>query len=266
MDFATHYLDHNKALWNEKTRHHVDSGFYAQEAFLGGASSLKQIELDLLGNVTGSTVLHLQCHFGQDSLSLARMGASVTGADLSDKAIEKATALAAELKLDARFVCSDLYSLPAVLDDRFDTVFTTYGVLGWLPDMRRWAAVVAHFLKPGGRLILVEFHPAVWMFDNDFTHIAYSYFNKETIVEHESGTYADRSAPIQLPSVSWNHPLGDVLQALIDAGLRIDVFREYDWSPYNCFSNTVETGPGMFHIKGMEGKLPMVYAVRAVKS
>lgn len=265
MDFKTHYLDHNRALWNEKTQYHIDSEFYNQEAFLKGASSLKSIELDLLGDVAGSTVLHLQCHFGQDTLSLARMGASVTGADLSDKAIEKATALAAELQLDVRFVCSDVYRLPDALDERFDTVFTTYGVLGWLPDMREWARIAAYFLKPGGRLVLVEFHPAVWMFDNGFTHIAYSYFNKEVIVEHESGTYADRSAPVQLPSVNWNHALSDVLQALIDAGLRIEVFREYDWSPYNCFPNTVETAPGMFHIVGMEGKLPMVYALRAVK-
>lgn len=266
MDQTDRYLELNKALWNAKTPHHIASDFYQQDEFLQGKSSLNAPELELLGDIGDTDVLHLQCHFGQDTLSLARMGARVTGADLSDKAIDAARELAGTLKLDACFICSDLYSMPGVLDVRFDTVFTSYGVLGWLPDMKRWAQVVSHFLRPGGRLVLVEFHPAVWMFDNDFTRVAYSYFNREAIVEEEEGTYADREAPLSMTAVSWNHSLSEVIQSLLDAGLRLDLFREYDYSPYDCFRNTVETRPGKFHIKGMEEKLPMLYALQATKA
>ncbi len=254
------YIAVNKALWNERTHHHVDSEFYDMPGFMAGKTSLKDIELGLLGDVAGKSVLHLQCHFGQDTLSLARMGANVTGVDFSEAAIDKACDTAAALGLDARFICSDVYKVHEQLDEQFDIVFTSYGVLGWLPSMKNWAAVVSRFLKPGGKLVLVEFHPAVWMFDNDFTYVQYSYFNKETIEETQEGTYTDPGAPMQLPSVNWNHSLGDVLQALIDEGLHITAFHEYDYSPYDCFSNCVKV-EDRYYLKGMEGKLPMVYAV-----
>lgn len=267
MEQHTHpdYLQLNKALWDERTAHHVDSDFYDMPGFMAGKTSLKEIELGLLGDVSGKSILHLQCHFGQDTLSLARMGAKVTGVDFSDVAIAKAKAVAGELKLDARFICSDVYKLHEQLDEQFDMIFTTYGVLGWLPSMEEWARVVSRFLKPGGTLMLVEFHPAVWMFDNDFTYVQYSYFNKEAIVENEQGTYTDKNAPIQLQSVGWNHPLSDVLTALLNNGMHIDAFREYDYSPYAAFSKSVPVGEDRFGIEGMAGKLPMVYAVKAVK-
>lgn len=259
------YLETNKALWNARTPHHVVSAFYNMDAFLQGASTLKGIEMNLLGDVKGKSVLHLQCHFGQDTLSLARMGAKVTGVDLSDVALQTARNLAVQLDLEARFIESDVYQLQQVLPEEFDVVFTSYGVLGWLPDMGRWAQVVAKHLKPGGYLVLAEFHPVIWMFDNDFTHVQYSYFNTETIIENETGTYTDRDAPLQLESVNWNHNLAEVLQGLLNAGLQIEVFQEFDYSPYNCFRNTVEVAPEKFQIQGMEGKLPMVYALKAKK-
>ena len=255
----------NKTLWNAKTAHHINSDFYDVAGFLAGMQSLKPIELELLGDVQEKSLLHLQCHFGQDTLSLARMGASVTGLDFSEKAIEEARKLAEKAGLDARFVHSDVYDAPSALNEQFDIVFTTYGTIGWLPDIKRWAKVVADCLKPGGQFVFAEFHPAVWMWDNDFTHIQYSYFNREEIVENETGTYADRDADISLPSISWNHSLGEVLDALMGASLRLEKFREFDYSPYDCFANTVEVEPGKFQIKGMEGKLPVVYALRAVK-
>lgn len=265
METTENYLEVNKALWNERTDHHIDSSFYDNEGFKNGRSSLNRIELDLLGNVKDRSILHLQCHFGQDTLSLARMGAKVTGIDLSDNAINKARQLADELNVEAEFICSDVYQLPQKLDRQFDMVFTTYGVLGWLPDMKKWAEVVAHFLKPGGQLILVEMHPAVWMFDNDFTHVQYSYFNRQAIIENEQGTYADKGAAMQLESVSWNHDLAEVLQSIINAGLEIKVFSEFDYCPYNCLANMTMVEDNKFCIKGMEGKLPMVYAVSAIK-
>lgn len=263
MDNEQQYFETNRALWNEKTKHHTASAFYDMEGWLAGNTSLKAPELELLGDIKDKSILHLQCHFGQDSLSLARMGAKVVGTDISDTAIDYAIQLNEKLGLGANFVVADTYSVPEKISEQFDIVFTTYGVIGWLPDMQRWANVVARMLKPGGRLVFVEFHPAVWMFDNGFTHVQYSYFNRGPIIETLQGTYADKNAEIQMKEIGWNHPLTDVLQSLINAGLRINIFREYDHSVYNCFSNTTEVAPGQWQIQGMEGKLPMMYAVGA---
>jgi SAM-dependent methyltransferase len=144
-------------------------------------------------------------------------------------------------------------------------VYTSYGVIGWLPDLNRWAQVISKCLKPGGTLVFVEFHPAVWMFDNDFTKVTYSYFLSEAIVEKEEGTYADNDADIALESVSWNHSIGEVYNALQQAGLRVDFFQEYNFSPYPFVKDSVPAGERRWHIPGMEGKLPLVYAIRAVK-
>lgn len=261
MNARERYIEVNRKLWNEKTVYHIESDFYNMQAFIEGQTSLKEVELDLLGDVMGMDILHLQCHFGQDSLSLARMGANVTGVDLSDVAIERAIAFNEQLGLNANFICSDVYALPNVHQKQYDIVFTSYGVLGWLPDMQKWASVVAHFLKPGGKLFLVELHPVVWMFDNGFTHIQYPYFNREAIVETLKGTYADREAPIELEEIGWNHPLSEVLQSLVDAKLSIRHFEEYDFAPYDCLANMVRTSNDRYQLKGMEGKLPLLYSL-----
>ena len=238
-------------------------------AGLAGRNSLTEIELELLGDVRGKRILHLQCHFGQDTLSLARMGAKVTGLDISDAALAEARTLAERCGLQADWVLSNVVDHRPELDGQFDIVYTSYGTIGWLPDLEPWAANIARYLKPaaagrpGGRFVFVEFHPALWMFDNHFTHVQYSYFNRETIVEEEQGSYADREAPIKLTSYGWNHDLGEVLGSLLAVGLRIDRFTELDASPHDCFANMVRSDDGMFRIKGMEGKLPMVYALSA---
>lgn len=166
MTANTNYIEKNRQSWNQRTELHVTSAFYDVPGFINGASSLKDIELQLLGDVTGKTILHLQCHFGQDTLSLARLGATVTGIDLSDKAIEAARELAQKVQQDATFICCDLYDLPNYLDEQFDIVFTTYGTIGWLPDLDKWAKIVSRYLKPGGQFVFVEFHPVAWMFDD----------------------------------------------------------------------------------------------------
>lgn len=265
MNEELNYIEINKTLWDEKTTHHTGSAFYKMDDFLAGNTSLNDIELAMLGDVKGKTILHPQCHFGQDTLSLARMGAKVTGVDFSGEAIKKAVQLNEQLKLDAEFICTDIYELPDKLNKQFDIVFTSYGVLGWLPDMKRWAQIVARYMKPGGTFILVEFHPVIWMFNPDFSAIQYSYFNKETIIETQNGTYAARDADIKKLEIGWNHDLSEVLQNLLDAGLGISSFREFDTSPYNCFQNMIEITSGKFQIKGLEGKLPMIYALKAVK-
>jgi 2-polyprenyl-3-methyl-5-hydroxy-6-metoxy-1,4-benzoquinol methylase len=153
------YLEVNRNSWNNRVEAHLKSEFYDMEGFMKGNSSLNEIELKLLGDVKGKSILHLQCHFGQDSISLSRMGARVTGIDLSDKAIQKAEEIAKATQTDAKFICCDLYNLPKHLDEKFDIVFTSYGTIGWLPDMDKWAKIVSQYLKPGGQFVFVEFHP-----------------------------------------------------------------------------------------------------------
>ena len=259
------YIEINKRLWNQKTDIHFDSEFYDVDSFIKGKDSLNPIELGLLGDIKDKKVLHLQCHFGQDTISLARMGAKATGVDLSDKAIEKAGDLAAKCEADASFVCCDIYDLPNHLNEQFDIVFTSYGTIGWLPDVDKWAEVISTFLKPGGRLVFVEFHPFVWMYDDDFQKIHYNYFNTGPILEEESGTYADRDASIQQDYVMWNHSISEVVKSLLNNGLTISAMDEYDYSPYNCFNHTVEFEAGKFRIQHLGDKIPMVYAIEAKK-
>lgn len=259
------YLKINKALWNAKTEHHVKSEFYNLDAFLNGKDSLIGPEVKYLSDISGQRILHLQCHFGQDTLSLARKGAVVTGLDLSDTSIEKAKALNKELDLDAQFVCADVYSTRDVIQEKFDMVYTSYGTIGWLPDVDRWAKIISESLHPGGKLVFAEFHPVVWMFDSNFKEIEYSYFNAKAIIESASGTYADRDAEIDAHEVSWNHPLSDVFTALINNNMQIHSFEEFDYSPYNCFNNMIEIAPNKYQIDGLKGKMPMMYVVVAQK-
>lgn len=265
MNSDSDYLKINKASWNRKTDTHMESDFYDVKGFLNGKTSLKNIESDLLGDIKGKSILHLQCHFGLDTLSLARMGADVTGVDLSNQAIQRARELAQKTNLDAKFINCDIYDLPNHLNNEFDIIYTTYGTIGWLPDLNKWGAVVAGFLKPGGRLIFVEFHPVVWMFDDEFNKITYRYFNSGPIIESEKGTYADRYADINLEYVMWNHGLGEVITNLVRNGIEVISLEEYDYSPYDCFKSTIEDEPGKYRIKHLGNKLPMVYSLEGIK-
>lgn len=259
------YLDINRKLWNAKVDSHLKSDFYFVDEFLKGRTSLNSIELALLGDIKDKKLLHLQCHFGQDSISLSRLGAKVTGVDLSDKALEAAQDLAKKCGTDTQFVLSDIYDLPNVLHERFDIVYTSYGVIGWLPDLEKWARVIAHFLNPGGKLILVEFHPVVWMYDDDFTFVKYSYFNDEVISQISDGTYADRTAEIAEEEISWNHPTADVFTGVLQANLEIRSFQEYNWSPYPCFRHTEEFEKGKFRLAPFGNKIPLVFSLVAQK-
>lgn len=260
------YIKINKAAWDARVPVHLKSDFYDVEGFLRGKSSLKSIERALLGNIRGKTVLHLQCHFGQDTISLARLGAKVTGVDFSEAAIEAAKKLAAKTQTNAEFICCDIYSLPDFLDKRFDIVFTSYGVIGWLPDMEKWAYIVSKYLNYGGNFVMVEFHPVVWMFNNDFTRIQYNYFKSQPIIETDEGTYTDGGAEIKTETVGWNHSLSAVVNSLIARGLQIQSLNEYDYSPYECFNYMEKKGPGKFIIKELGNKIPMLYSIKAAKA
>lgn len=238
--------------------------FFVDE-FLKGRTSLNSIELELLGDIKDKTILHLQCHFGQDSISLSRLGGKVTGIDLSDTAIAAADELAQKCGTDTQFIYTDVYNLPNILDQKFDIVFTSYGTIGWLPDLDRWAKVISHFLKPEGKFIMAEFHPVVWMFDDDFEGVKYNYFNEKAIVETYEGTYADQSADIVQEYVMWNHSLAEVLQSLINNGLDILQFREFDWSPYPCFRHVEEFEKGKWRIPQFGNKIPLVFALETQK-
>ncbi|SHK53041.1 class I SAM-dependent methyltransferase [Epilithonimonas mollis] len=266
MNKEYNYLEINRQSWNNRTDSHLKSDFYDMNGFLKGNTSLNSIELELLGDISGKSVLHLQCHFGQDTISLSRMGAKATGIDLSDKAIENALQIAKDTGSDTRFICCDVYDLPNHLDGQFDMVYTSYGTIGWLPDLDLWAKVISKFLKPGGRLVFVEFHPVVWMFDDNFETIFYRYFNSGAIIESESGTYADKTADITQDYVMWNHSMSEVVNSLIRNGLSLNTLEEYDYSPYNCFNKTIEYEPKKFRIEHLGDKIPMVYAVVATKN
>ena len=253
----------NRAGWNLRTPVHLQSSFYDLEGWKAGRTSLQAIELEEMGLVAGRSLLHLQCHFGQDTLSWARLGASVVGCDLADVAVESARALAQELALPARFVCCNLYDLPTQLEEKFDIVFTSYGSIGWLPDLTAWAGVVKHFLKPGGFFYMVDFHPVVWMFDSEFKKIEYAYHNTGPIATDNSGSYTDRDADIHYRDYGWNHSLSEILNSLLGQGLRLDFLNEFPYSPYSVFSPCVRGADGNYRIAGMEDKIPMIYSLKA---
>lgn len=257
------YFDVNKASWNQRAEVHFDSEFYDLESFVQGRSSLQSIELQHLGNIEGLKILHPMCHFGQDSLSLARMGATVTGADLSDRAIEKAKELAKQISVPATFINCNYYDLPNHLTGKFDILYSSYGVIGWLPDLTKWAEIAFQFTKKGGRLLLVEFHPFVWMYDDEFKKIQYSYFNDE-LIKTEDASYTDKESHHKNEFISWNHPLSEVITALLSAGFKISALQEYNYSPYNCFSNTYEFEKGKYRIQNFDDKVPYVYAIEAI--
>jgi len=260
------YKEINRASWNNRTDAHLKSEFYDLQGFINGKSSLNDIELALLGDVKGKSILHLQCHFGQDTISLGRLGAHVTGVDLSDKAIERAKELADKTSIKAEFICCDIYDLPKHLNKQFDIVFTSYGVIGWLPDLDKWGAIISKYLKPKGKFVFVEFHPVMWMFDDNFDKIGYNYFNTGAIVETQTGTYADRDAPFTQEYVMWNHGIGEVITGLIGNKIEIASLNEYDYSPYDCFSHTIEFEPKKYRIKHLENKIPMVYSIVGTKA
>ncbi|QIG89609.1 class I SAM-dependent methyltransferase [Chryseobacterium sp. POL2] len=265
MTTDNNYIEINKASWNNRLDTHLKSEFYNLKGFLKGESSLNPIELELLGHLQGKSILHLQCHFGQDTISLSRLGAKVTGVDLSDKAIESAREIAKQSNSDAKFICCDLYNLENYLDQQFDIVFTSYGTIMWLPDLDKWGNLISKFLKPNGKFVMVEFHPLVWMFDDDFTKVAYNYFNVAPIVETENGTYADKNASISQSYVTWNHSMSEVVSSLLKNGLTLSDFQEYDYSPYNIFNNSIEVAPKQYRVKHLGEKIPILYSILAEK-
>jgi SAM-dependent methyltransferase len=261
------YFDANQALWDAKTPHHLKSDFYDMEAFKKGKNVLREIELEALPDVKGKSILHLQCHFGQDTLCLSRMGAKCTGVNFSGKAIETARELNNELGLDAQFIQSNIFDLKDKLDEKFDIIYTSYGVLCWLPTLEPWAEIISHFLKSGGTFIIAEFHPSIYMLDWDNLKIGYDYFNKET-PDHDvtDGTYADSNATIKMDEYFWSHSMEEIIMNLMNNGLKLESFKEYPFSPYPCFPNLEKIGEYRWKIKGIDHKIPYTFSMKMKKN
>ncbi|MBT8252860.1 MAG: class I SAM-dependent methyltransferase [Flavobacteriaceae bacterium] len=255
----------NKETWNKKVAIHAKSDMYDLESFKKGKSSLNRYELDDLGEVDGKSILHLQCHFGQDTLSLSRMGAQCTGIDFSEEAVRLAKKLNQELNLTAKFISCNVLDTSEFVHETFDVVFTSYGVIGWLPNLEPWAKMIAERLKPGGFFYMIEFHPIVWMFDylSEPPQIKYGYNQKEAIYEEYKGTYADMKSSIVSKEYGWNHGLSEVVNSLTENGLHIDFLKEYDESPYNVLPGLELSPSGQYRMK--EPLFPLLFAIKATK-
>ncbi|HEU5370711.1 MAG TPA: class I SAM-dependent methyltransferase [Ktedonobacterales bacterium] len=265
------YKNANLALWNEITPVHARSAFYDLDGFKRGKSTLRPFEIEELGVVAGKSLLHLQCHFGMDTLSWARLGASVTGVDFSDVAIALAQSLAEELGLDARFVCSNVYDLSENLSGQFDIVYTGIGAICWLQDLTRWAEIIAQCLKPGGTFYIYEGHPFTAMFENEqgttTYRVAYPYFQGPEPLRFEpTGDYAEPGFVGTHTSYEWIHSISTIINALLRAGLRIEFLNEFAHCDWQFFPFMRQGADGLWRLPEGYIQLPMMFSLKATKA
>ena len=263
-------MEINQRLWDAWAPHHVASDFYDVASFRTGRNTLNSIELNGVGDVQGKSLLHLQCHFGLDTLSWARLGAHVTGADFSLPAVEAARSLARELQLPAMFVYSNLYDLPSNLHDEFDVVFTSSGVLGWLPNIQGWANVIAHFLRSGGVFFIYEVHPFALLFDEGRAdaelRLHYPYFHQEKPLEVSNElSYAAPEAVAPADARYWVHSMSDIIGSLLKAGLVLESFSEYPFLSWAQFAWMEKQADGSWVLPPGSPEVPFSFSLRAVK-
>lgn len=264
------YLQANQKRWDQLTLEHEKSGFYDLAGFKAGKDRLRSIELNELGDVAGKTLLHLQCHFGLDTLAWARRGATVSGVDFSPNAIDLARSLSEELSIPAHFYCSDVYELPAVLSAEFDIVFTSYGVLHGLPDLTRWAELIARYLKPGGIFYIVEDHPFFRVFrakpDGEFRAERRYFFSEEPQRIEAAGSYATDGAGPTGEQYVWDHSLGEVVNSLITAGLQIEFLHEFPYAARAKFPFMEQGEDGWWRLPpDRHGTIPFLFSLQARK-
>lgn len=277
------FTEANRQLWDEWTRVHEGSDFYALDSFKNGDTldrpfdaapgiRVRAYEVDEIGAVRGKDLLHLQCHFGIDTLSWARLGACVTGIDFSERAVALARSLADELRIDATFLVSTVHDLRKNLAGDFDVVYTSRGAITWLGDLTEWAATISHFLRPGGTFYMTEFHPVLQTLDDARDardlRIVYPYFARpEPMTYAVSGSYADRSAEIDADvEHNWPHHLGEIVTSIPQAGLVIEFLHEFDWVDYQHTPILVQSEDGKWRLPpGIQGELPLMYSLRARK-
>jgi SAM-dependent methyltransferase len=256
----------NRALWDELTPVHLKS--YGVDRFIAGEPWLPQEILEEVGPVKERALLHLQCHFGLDSLAWARHGAKVTGVDFSPKAIEAARELSAQLNLPAEFICADIYDLPDRLNGHFDIVFTSIGVLCWLPDLEAWAKIIAQFIKPGGFFYIMDSHPLLYCLNDEGNwEFSLSYFHNQApyIWDDDGPDYMDRNYIIQSPSFEWQWSIGDIINAVLGAGLQLEFFNEFSKMHSPVYPEMVKGDDGMFAFPRMPVELPVIFSLKATK-
>ncbi len=258
--------EHNRQSWNELTILHAESDFYDLASFKKGKTSLNQIEMEELGDVKGKKLLHLQCHFGMDTLSLAKEGAEVVGIDISDTSIQKAKELSNKLDIPAKFFRSNIYDLENVLNRRFDIIYTSYGAINWLSDLGSWAKIINRYLKPGGIFYMIEFHPFIYTLNKN-SEIANSYFKTKPIESFVKRSYTDKSEVFyeDLKHIEWHHSLSEVLNSLISNGLIIEFLNEFPYQVYNCFPNLIEIESGKWVSAKYKDSIPHMYSIKARK-
>jgi SAM-dependent methyltransferase len=262
----TDFIATNRKHWDAVTPGHITSGFYDVESFKAGRDTIDTVESELVGDVAGMDLLHLQCHFGLDTMSWTRRGAIATGVDFSQVAIEAAKFLATSLNLDTRFKVGDVLGLD--LNEQFDVVFSSHGVLGWLSELQSWGKTIANHLKPGGKFVLVDGHPVLWTFDDERTdgemRLRYDYFSREALAFEETGSYADPNGPVT-NTLERLHPIEDVLGALISAGLTITGFREYDQIAWQAMPHMVQDQNGWWRLPPDTPRIPLMFSVTATR-
>ena len=272
------YRDLNRASWDERAPAHASSPGYNVQDFLDDPTYLSGVvrfDLPRLGDIRGLRGVHLQCHIGTDTVSLARLGARMTGLDFSPTSLEQARRLAAAIGADVDFVESDVYSAPDVLErESYDLVFTGIGALCWLPDIRRWAGVVAALLKPGGRLFIREGHPMLWSLqdarEDGLLVVDYPYFERsEPMVFDEGGTYVETDVEFKHNVThEWNHGLGEIVTALLDEGFELTMLEEHDSVPWEAFPGQMERVEGNikeWRIADRPWRLAHSYTLQAVR-
>jgi SAM-dependent methyltransferase len=270
------YRTLNRASWDERAPAHAASADYGVERFRTDREHLSDVvrfDLPLLGDVDGLRGVHLQCHIGTDTLSLSRLGARMTGLDFSPASIAQARALVAATGEDVEFVESDVYSAADVLTPgTFDLVFTGIGALCWLPSVRRWADVVASLLAPGGRLFLREGHPMLWSLadprPDGLLTVEHPYFEREeATVWDEAGTYVETDVVFEHNVThEWNHGLGEIVSALLEAGLTLNRLVEHDSVPWDALPGQMEQLPnGEFRLADRPWRLPHSYTLQAFR-
>jgi SAM-dependent methyltransferase len=271
------YRTLNRASWDERAPAHVASPGYNVDDFRRDPAYLSDVvrfDRPLLGDVSGLRGVHLQCHIGTDTISLARLGARMTGLDFSPAAVAEATALSAELGAGVDFVESDVYDAAQVLPNGvYDLVFTGIGALCWLPSVARWAEVVGRLLAPGGRLFLREGHPMLWAMadplpDDGTLRVELPYFEREEpMVFDDDSTYVETDHVFQhTVTHEWNHGLGEIVTALLDQGLVLETFVEHDSVPWEAFPGHMEDRPGGEHrLRDRPWRLPHSYTISARK-
>lgn len=262
------FMNQNRRHWDELVPIHTRSQFYGVDDFKAGVNKLNPLELGEVGDVDGKNLLHLQCHFGLDTLSWARLGAYVTGMDYSEEAIAAAKQLASECHLDARFVCCNLYDLPQNLLGQYDIVYTSYGVLSWLPDIPRWAQIAASYVKPGGFFYIAEIHPFAMVFDDEAQSLQYRYpyFLKEALKFEVAGSYADPTAETHVNvEYGWNYTLGEIVTSLIENGLTIEFLHEFPFTVYQQLPFLVPDGNGIWNFPDGAKPIPLMFSLKASK-